>query len=689
MSQEISSDLRVQTLNVTEISNFNNKRIKGIGQPVELNDCLRQFEIEEVSTSLTFQVSSVSGLLEIASASQGKAFEWATFPAVTSPTLQNSSIFSSIGFGLNVSTALSQSMSFAASRLPCTLSFNLTGISSGHIYNTATFPLVDESIFNNFLANDYIPLSTNVDFLLKLSSVSDFNVVASTFSSLAGPISTIQSDVNMLSSIFISTAQFFSILRSIDNTGQCSTLATSPLSTFTYSAGINPIILPGNQTTVFRNGPIIIAGCNGPVLRTDIVSAVFGGTTTAITLAQAPQESGGYITMNALSNTCATAEGRLNVAGSNFVTVQGASNLAGGILTHMEGLRNISFNSASNHIEGACNVISPLVANANGIIHVEGLSTNMTASNYAFDHVEGFGHNLREGGHNHIEGFMNSNIRISEEPQFNHIEGACNINQNAQNHIEGTIHVVRGSFTHVEGAGQNIFNTQTSHAHGLSNTCSNNIQHVQGASNSARAIANHIMGLHGIDLSPGVGPGVAFTNSGGNHKNSINVPILGGNQYSTKIQRVEKVLNNNVQFGNNAAINPALIVTGNQNPTIGQTIAQHFCVELVGYEKNNISAIPGDGVFIAEYHVLTFTDNQGTYGAMNSEGGFAPNTSTLLCTPLFTAGRLTNAPTVNLILDTAGFQNKFYVFTPTFNTAGDSNRNWALKVKETDLLRAA
>lgn len=685
MSQEIYSDLRIQTLNVTEIANFNNKHVRGVGQPIEFNDCLRQFEIEEISTSLTFQVSSVNGLLEEAAGAEGNAFEWATYPAVTSPTLQNSSIFSSISFGLNVSTALSQSMSFAASRLPCTLSFNLTGISSGHIYNTATLPLVAQSTYNTFITNNYLPLSTNVDYLLKLSSVSDFNVVASTFSSLAGPISTLQSGVNNISSILISTAQYFSTLRASGGTGQCSSLATSPLSTFTYSAGINPIILSGDQTTLFRVGPIIIAGCNGPVLRTDIVSAVFGGTTTAVTLAQAPQASGGYITMNALSNTCATAEGRLNVAGSNFVTVQGASNLAGGILTHMEGLRNISFNSASNHIEGACNIISLLVAGNNGIMHVEGLSTNMTASN-AFDHVEGFGHNLSRGDHNHIEGYMNSNTDTS----FNHIEGACNINQNQQNHIEGTGNVVRGAFMHVEGLGQNIFTIQASHVHGLSNTGSNNIQHVEGASNSARAFANHMMGLHAIDVSPGSGPGATFTNSGGNHKNAIGTPVPGGNQYMTKIQRVQKIPANDVRFGSAGDINPAVILTGNVNPITTAVGAQHLIVELVGYEKNNNLPTPvaGDGVFMAEYHVLAFTDNLGNYGAINSAGGFAPNLSTLLCTPLFTAGRLTNGRAVKLVMQNAGLVNRFDVYTPTASSPGDDNINWALKVKEIDLLRA-
>ncbi len=682
--------MRVRTLNVTEVSYFNDKRVKGVGQPVEIDDCLRQFEIEEVSTSLNFQVSTVDGLLAEAAGAQGNAFLWATYPAVANPTLQNSSILSSAGFSLNVSTLSSQSMSFAASRLPCTLSFNLTGISSGHIYNTATMPLVAQSTYNTFLTNDWSPVSSAVDYLLKLSSVSDFNAVASTFSSLARPISSLQGELDGLSSILISTVQYFSTLRTSGGSGQCSSLATAPLSTFTYSAGINPIILPGNQTTLFQAGPVILAGCNGPVQYTTVTGAVFGGATTAVTLAAAPEASGGYITMNSLSNTCATAEGRLNVAGSNFVTVEGASNLAGGLYTHVEGMRNISYNSASNHIEGACNIVSPQNTGLNGIIHVEGLSTVMTGSNYTFEHIEGFGHNITSGSNNHIEGYMNSNVQVLAGPSFNHIEGACNINQNQQNHIEGVGHVVRGSFMHVEGLAHNIYNNQTTHAHGLSNTTSNNSQHIEGASNFTYGFASHMMGLRGIDLDSGTGPGVVFTNSGGNHKNSSGVPIVGGNQYSTKIQRVEKVSANNVQFGNNGAFNPAIIVMGNPNPVTGQTIAQHLCVELVGYEKNNILATPvaGDGVFMAEYHVIAFTDNRGSLGAMNSAGGFAPNPSTLLCTPLWTAGRLTNGYNVNLVMDTSFGTNKFYVWTPTFDTAGDSNRNWALKVKEIDLLRA-
>lgn len=686
MSQEISSDLRVRTLNVTEVSYFNDKRVTGVGAPVEFNDCLRQFEIEEVSTSLTFQLSTIDGLLEDAAGAQGNAFLWATYPAVTNPTIQNSSIFSSIGFGLNVSTALGQSMSFGASRLPCTLSFNLTGISSGHIYNTKTLPLIAQSTYSTFLGSNWLSLSTNVDYLLKLSSVSDFNAVASTFSSLAGPISTLQSELYGISSILISTAQYFSTLRASTDSGSCSTLATAPLSTFTYSAGANPIVLPGDQTTLFQAGPIILTGCNGPVQYTTVTGAVFGGTTTAVTLTEAPQAAGGYITMNVQSNTCATAEGRLNVAGSNFVTVEGASNLAGGILTHMEGLRNISYNSASNHIEGACNILSPPTASG-GICHIEGISTVLIGSNHAFDHIEGFGHNITYGGNNHIEGYNNSNSRISTEPQYNHIEGACNINQNEQNHIEGVNHIIRGSFMHVEGHGHNVFNIQTTHVHGLSNTASNNHEHVEGTSNYAYAIAGHMMGIRGIDLDPGTGPGVEFTNSGGGHKNAIGVPIVGGNQYSTKIQRVEKVPGNAVQFGNAGNFNPGFLFTGNPNPVIGQTIAQHLIVELTGYEKNNILATPvaGDGVFMAEYHVIAFTDNRGTLGAMNSAGGFAPTPSTLLCTPLWTAGRLTNGTAVNLVM---GSGNIFYVLTPTFNTAGDSNRNWALKVKEIDLLRA-
>jgi hypothetical protein len=697
MSQELYSDLRVRTLNVTEVADFNDKRVKGIGQPVEIDDCLRQFEIEEVSTSLNFQVSTIDGLLEEAAGTQGIASLWATYPAVANPTLQNSSIFSSAGFGLNVSTLSSQSMSFAASRLPCTLSFNLTGISSGHIYNSATMPLVAQSTYNTFLSSSWTPLSTNVDYLLKLSSVSDFNAVASTFSSLARPISTIQGELNGLSSILLSTAQYFSTLRASGGSGQCSSLATAPLSTFTYSAGINPIVLPGNQTTLFRAGPVILAGCNGPVQYTTVTSAVFGGVTTAVTLAQAPQAAGGYITMNALSNTCATAEGRLNVAGGNFVSVEGASNLAGTGTGHVEGLRNILYNAtltgflSHNHIEGACNILSQQIE-SRGVNHIEGLSSVMLGSNCQYEHMEGFGHNLVSGDNNHIEGYMNSNVQVTVGLSYNHIEGACNINTNSQNHIEGVGHVVNGGFIHIEGRGHTTTLAQTIHAHGLSNSTSNNIQHVEGTSNSARAFANHMMGRYAIDVSPADGAGATFTNSGGAHKNAVGTPVPGGNQYMTKIQRVQKIPANDVRFGSAGDIFPGNLQFGNVNPVRpGVAVAaQHLIVELVGYEKNNNLPTPvaGDGVFMAEYHVLTFTDNRGTYGAINSAGGFAPNPSTLLCTPLWTAGRLTNGRVVNLVMQTASAANRFDVWTPTFDSPGDGNINWALKVKEIDLLRA-
>jgi len=377
MSQELLGDLRVLALNVTEVADFNDKRVKGIGAPVEFNDCLRQFEINELSSVQGAELSTIISLQASAEASGGNAFLWATYPAVTNPTLQNSSIFSSAGFGLNVSTLSSQSMSFAASRLPCTLSFTLTGISTGHIYNTATMPLVAQSTYNTFINNSWLPISSAVDFLLKLSSVSDFNAVASTFSSLRVPISTVQSQFNALSSATIGIAQNFSTLRAGEGTGQCSSLSAYPLSSFTFADGANPIVLPGNQTSLFTTANPVIVGTSNSVQFTRITGTAFDGTNTSITFEAAPTAAGGYITLNNRSNTCATAEGRLNVAGCNFVTVEGASNLAGGLYTHVEGLRNISYNSSSgsNHIEGASNIFA---APSRGAVHVEGLSTNIT-----------------------------------------------------------------------------------------------------------------------------------------------------------------------------------------------------------------------------------------------------------------------------------------------------------------------
>lgn len=670
MAQTVLGDARYIGMEVTEIAYFNNKRVRGVGEPTLPNDAARFFEYTQLSSVQSSMQSSIDYLLSTTGQAQGNAFEWARYPAVTNVNLSNHALNSTTLLQLFTTDVGPQlEMDITAARNPSTLALVIndgTTVQTGYIYNTATLPAVLLSDYNLFISTGFVPVSTAVSSLFSLSSIGSLSSVYAALSSISGPFSTLSNSFTNFSTNFVSSVA--AVCGPCSGGTSCSNFSNFPFSTFSndLTPGFSAVIV-GDQRALFAVGPTLYipSALNGQEYITINSISYAGGNTTLNTSGFISR--GSYLMLNGQSNAfCATAQGAQTGAAAPQTHTEGFGTAALSTCAHAEGSNSFAFGAVS-HAEG-------VRALAIGdFSHAEGAET--TARGYC-SHVEGRAGSAL-GDYSHCEGFGGNQIASG---LVSHAEGSNVTVIGDYSHGEGTLNILTGSYSHIEGSSNYGSNYLYMHIQGTQNVGAADLVTVQGYSTIAQAFNSHVIGFYSDGKIPG-----AFTHSCAVYRDASGNFVKGSCQYDDIIMAAVTSTNTVTDF----TYQQSLALSSNGIPLVSPAHGARIRLFITGYEKLPASGgVAGEGVYMGEYVAMMYVDALGNNYMLDSSGSTATGASPirLTLTPRWSVNKLGGTPVVTVYMDGNFDNSRAYVY---INVASATTQyiNWSAKVEQIDLLK--
>lgn len=670
MAQTVLGDARFIGIEVTEIAYFNNKRVRGVGEPAVFNDAARFFEYTQLSSVQNSMQSSIDYLLSTTGQAQGNAFEWATYPAVTNVNLNNHALNSTTSLQLFTTSGLPQiEMNITAARNPSTLALVIndgTTVQTGFIYNTATLPAVLLSDYNLFISTGFTPISTAVSSLFSLSSIGSLSSVYAALSSISGPFSTLSNSFYNFSTNLTSTIAAF--CAPCSGSG-CSNFSNYPFSTF--SNGIvtpgGSVVFAGDQRALFAIGPTLYINpaLNGMEYITINNITFSDGNTTVAT--NGSVQRGSYIMLNAQSNSfCATAQGARTGSAAAQTHTEGFGTAALSTCAHAEGSNSFALGAVS-HAEGVNSLA------IGDFSHAEGAQTR--AQGFC-SHSEGrAGQAL--GDYSHCEGFGSLNIASG---LVSHVEGSNVLVSGDYSHGEGSLNTLLGTYSHIEGDNNFGSNYMYMHIQGRQNVGAADLVTVQGYSTIATAFNSHVMGFYSDGKIPG-----AFTHSCAVYRDASGNFVKGSCQYDDLIMAAVTSTNTVTDF----TYQQSFALSSNGIPLVSPAHGARIRLFITGYEKLPTSGgIAGEGVFMGEFVAMMYVDALGNNFMLDSSGTTATGTNPirLTVTPRWSVNKLSGGPTVTVFVDGNFALSRAFIYV-NVASGGTQHINWSAKVEQIDLLK--
>jgi hypothetical protein len=668
MAQTVLGDVRYIGMEVTEIAYFNNKRVRGVGQPELPTDAARFFEYTQLSSVQSSMQSSINYLLSTTGQAQGNAFEWATYPAVTSVNMNNYAINSTTSLQLFTTSGLPQiEMNITAARNPSTLALvinNGTTTQTGYIYNTATLPAVLLNDYTLFISTGFVPVSTAVSSLFSLSSIGSLSSVYAALSSISGPFSTLSNSFYNFSTNFVSSIA--AVCAPCSGSG-CSNFSNYPFSTFS-SGIVSPgglVVFAGDQRALFAVGPTLYINpaLNGMEYITINNITFSGGNTTVAT--NGSVQRGSYIMLNGQSNSfCATAQGARTGAGALGAHSEGSNTAAISTCAHAEGQLSFAIGAAS-HAEGN-NAIA-----FGDYSHAEGQGS--IARGYC-GHAEGRDAQAL-GNYSHAEGYVTLASGLNS-----HAEGSRVNVIGDYSHGEGEGHTLLGAYSHIEGASNYGSNYMYMHVQGLQTTGAADLVTVQGYSTIGTGFNSHVIGFYADGKIPG-----AFTHSCAVYRDASGNYVKGSCQYDDLIMAAVTSTNTIADF----TYQQSFALSSNGIPLVSPAHGARIRLFITGYEKLPTSGgIAGEGVYMGEYVAMMYVDALGNNYMLDSSGTTATGASPIRLTvvPRWSVNKLGGTPTVTVYVDGNFTNSRAYVYI-NVASGGTQYINWSAKVEQIDLLK--
>ena len=668
MAQTVLGDVRFTGLEVKEIAYFNNKRVRGVGEPEAPNDASRFFEYTQLSSFQSTMQSTLNYLVSTSGQAQGNAFEWATYPAVTNVNMNFNTLNSTTALQLFTTSGSPQiEMNITAARNPSTLALVIndgTTVQTGYIYNTATLPAVLLSEYNTFISTSFVPVSTAVSSLFSLSTIGSLSSVYAALSSISAPFSTLSNSFYNFSTSLTSTIA--SICAPCSGSG-CSNFSNYPFSTFSNGI-VTPgasVVLEGDQRALFAVGPTLYINPELTGMQyININNITFSGGNTTVTT-NGFVSRGSYIMLNGQSNSfCATAQGAQTGAGAFGAHTEGFNTAAISTCAHAEGLTSFAIGAVS-HAEGW---------NTKAIgdfSHSEGIGS--IARGYC-SHAEGRDANAN-GDYSHCEGFVTIAAGL-----VSHAEGQRVIVTGDYSHGEGQDNTLIGSYSHIEGASNYGSNFMYQHIEGTQNVGAADLVTVQGFSTISRAWNAHAMGYYAAAQNPG-----SLTHSCSVYQDASGNFVKGSCQYNDLIMSA---------VTSNGAITDfvyqqGLVLAANGLNLVSPAHGARIRFFITGYEQLPTSGgIAGEGIYMAEYVAMMYVDALGNNYMLDSSGTTATGVSPirLTMTPRWSVNKISGGPTVTVFLDGNFTTSKANLYIQV-GTVTTKYINWSAKVEQIDILK--
>ncbi len=392
-----------------------------------------------------------------------------------------------------------------------------------------------------------------------------------------------------------------------------------------------------------------------------------------------------------VSSVASHSEGRDTEADGDYSHAEGISTIATDELSHVEGSNNRAVLSSSHvegllnssvgvycHTHGTVNLVSSTAAHAHGY-DVDSLNTAAHAHNSNVNAlgIASHAHGYRLTGASTINALGNYSHTHGCNAVASGIAATC-IGAGTPNVVNGNYSFGCGQFNRVVGS--NVFasgsyitnlNSEYSYLSYLGGSC--NVQPTSGSIGVSSGVQTAVFPGLGCTVLGGFG---AFPrNNWSLVNNALVLPTIvhyGTNQtewfHSYCTTSTSNTYSNLIYLSNKAdQVNPT---TSNMNQFTenNRNYTNTFEVQLMGYEKENISTTIGAGIYSANYRFMCYGDNISTVAVgtqfrswtiCDSDGNTSGiNTFKELCT-INTLNKLSGTPAVSLraYISTLNFSN--------------------------------